>query len=57
MSDVLDYLGQVSDEGLAGDRGEQIRAWLWIFLLPVMLLAVILQAVRRALHNRSEGSG
>ena len=57
MSDVLEYLGQMSDEGLAGDRAEQARAWLWIFFLPVMLLAVILQALRRALHNRGEGSG
>ena len=57
MSDVLEYLGQLSDEGLAGDPAEQARAWLWIFLLPVMLLAVILQALRRARHNRSEGSG
>jgi hypothetical protein len=47
----------MTDEGLAGDRAEQARAWLCIFLLPVMLLAVILQALRRALHNRSEGSG
>jgi hypothetical protein len=57
MSDVLEYLGQMSDEGLAGDWAEQARAWLWIVLLPVMLLAVILQALRRARHNRSERSG
>ena len=57
MSDVLEYLGHGSDEGLAGDWAEQARAWLWIVLLPVMLLAVILQALRRALHNRGEGSG
>jgi hypothetical protein len=55
MSDILEYLGHVSDEGLAGDRAEQARAWLWIFFLPVMLLAVIIQAVRRALHNHSQG--
>ena len=57
MSGVLEYLGQLSDEGLAGDWAEQARAWLWIVLLPVMLLAVILQALRRARHNRSERSG
>ena len=57
MSDVLEYLGHGSDEGLAGDWAEQARAWLWIVLLLVMLLAVILQALRRAVHNRREGSG